>query len=96
MSDKKTVFTLWFDEIGKDDVGVVGGKNANLGEMYQNLTQAESEIFKGERINVPYGFAVIAYAYRYFVESNQLNEKIKEILKDLDTRNIKQLEEKRP
>ena len=56
MSDKKTVFTLWFDEIGKDDVGVVGGKNANLG-MYQNLTQAESEIFKGERINVPYGFA---------------------------------------
>ncbi|MEK7617582.1 MAG: phosphoenolpyruvate synthase [Patescibacteria group bacterium] len=94
MSDKKTVFTLWFDEIGKDDVGVVGGKNANLGEMYQNLTQAESEIFKGERINVPYGFAVTAYAYRYFVESNQLNEKIKEILKDLDTRNIKQLEEK--
>lgn len=72
----------------------MGGKNANLGEMYQNLSKAESPLFKGENINVPYGFAVTAHSYRHFIESNRLNEKIKDALKDLDTHNIKQLEEK--
>lgn len=94
MQKKKDKFILWFNEIGKGDVGLVGGKNANLGEMYQNLTQAESEIFKGEKINVPFGFAVSAFAYRYFIEKNNLDAKIKDTLKDLDTHNIKQLEDK--
>ncbi len=94
MTDKNTQFILWFDEISKEDVGIVGGKNANLGEMYQNLTKAESSLFKGERINVPYGFSVSAYSYRHFISTNNLDQKIKDILKDLDTHNIKQLEEK--
>ncbi len=94
MSQKDKVHILWFDEVGKNDVGLVGGKNANLGEMYQNLTQTESKIFKGEKIKVPYGFAVTAAAYRDFVKENGLDAKIKEILADLDTHNIKQLEEK--
>ena len=86
-------FILWFDEVSKGDVGLVGGKNANLGEMYQNLTKAESPLFKGEKINVPYGFAVTAASYRHFISSNTLDQKIRDILKGLDTHNIKQLEE---
>lgn len=87
---RNTAFILWFNEIGREDVGIVGGKNANLGEMYQNLTSAGAG--KGEKIAVPYGFAVTAESYRYFVEKNGLDAKIKSILKGLDTNNIKQLE----
>ena len=85
---------LWFNEIGKGDVGLVGGKNANLGEMYQNLTNAESKTFPGEKISVPYGFAVTAAAYAHFIKENQLDAKIRSALADLDTHNMKQLEEK--
>lgn len=85
---------MWFDEIKKDDVHLVGGKNANLGEMYQNLTQAESQLFPGEKIAVPYGFAVTAASYAHFVKENGLDQKIRDILADLDTHNIKQLEDK--
>lgn len=91
--DKQLKFVLWFDEINRNDIPLVGGKNANLGEMYQNLTQAESRTFPGEKIQVPFGFAVSAYAYRYFIEKNSLDSKIRDILNGLDTKNIKQLEE---
>lgn len=95
MTDKREgKFILWFNEIGKADVHLVGGKNANLGEMYQNLTQAESKTFPGEKISVPFGFAVTAAAYAHFIKENALDAKIREALADLDTRNIKQLEEK--
>ena len=94
MTSKTQEYILWFDQISKGDVAIVGGKNANLGEMYQNLTQAESKLFKGEKIQVPYGFAVTAESYRYFIKENVLDEKIKDILRDLDTHNIGQLEEK--
>lgn len=89
-SARAKAFILWFDEIGREDVGIVGGKNANLGEMYQNLTAAAKGT--GEKIKVPYGFAVTAESYRYFVEKNGLDAKIKSILKGLDTNDIKALE----
>lgn len=85
---------MWFDEITKNDVGLVGGKNANLGEMYQNLTQTESKIFKGETIKVPFGFSVTATAYRKFISENKLDQEIRDILAGLDTKDIHQLEEK--
>ncbi len=92
-SDKRAkAFVLWFNEIGKHDVGLVGGKNANLGEMYQNLTHAGKGA--GEKIQVPFGFAVTAESYRYFVEKNDLDAKIKGILKGLNTENIKDLEKR--
>lgn len=91
---KSEKFILWFKEITKGDVNLVGGKNANLGEMYQNLTQAQNKIFPKEKIQVPYGFSVTAAAYRYFIKANALDSQIKKILKDLDTKNIRQLEEK--
>ncbi len=91
---REEALILWFDEIGKDDVHLVGGKNANLGEMFRNLTSAESSVFKDEKISVPYGFAVTAAAYKHFVKHNGLDAKIRQILEGLDTHNMKQLEEK--
>ncbi len=92
--EKGAGFIYWFEEIGKEDVHLVGGKNANLGEMYRNLTSAESKIFPGEKISVPYGFAVSASAYSHFIKENVLDQKIRDTLEGLDTSNIKQLEEK--
>ncbi len=93
-TDKKNAFILWFNEVAKGDVSLVGGKNANLGEMYQNLTQANSQLFPNDKIAVPFGFAVTAYAYKYFIKENNLDDKITQTLADLNTGNIKQLEEK--
>lgn len=82
--DKK--FVLWFDQVGNDDVALVGGKNASLGEMYTTLTP--------QGIRVPNGFIVTAFAYRYFIEKEGLLSFIQETLKDLDTHNIKELQKK--
>src|SRR3989338_8994228 len=86
MPDKTKQFILWFNEVINDDVGLVGGKNASLGEMYSLLT------LKG--IRIPNGFAVTAYAYHYLIERANLKDKIKQILKDLNTHNIKNLRER--
>ncbi|MDN5379223.1 phosphoenolpyruvate synthase [Thermodesulfobacterium sp.] len=85
MSAQKPLI-LWFDQISKDDISLVGGKNASLGEMYSKLTE------KG--IKVPYGFAVTAEAYRYFIKENHLDDKIKEILKGLDTHDVLDLQKR--
>lgn len=61
-----------FDEIGKDDIAIVGGKGANLGE----LTQAG--------MDVPPGFCLTAQAYRDFISHAELETDIKAILQDLD------------
>ena len=76
-------FILWFKELRIKDVPRVGGKNASLGEMYQKLTK------KGVRI--PNGFATTADAYWYFLKQAGLKSKIKEVIKDLDVKNIKNL-----
>lgn len=85
-------FILWFDAINKNDIPLVGGKNANLGEMYQNLTQYPSKLFPGETIKVPYGFAVTAEAYRYFITANTLDKKIADILAHINTQDMAALE----
>ncbi|MCW4026003.1 MAG: phosphoenolpyruvate synthase, partial [Candidatus Bathyarchaeota archaeon] len=60
--------TLWFEELAKGDIPLVGGKNANLGEM----TQAG--------IPVPPGFAVTAYAYQKYIEETEIAGKIYELI----------------
>ncbi|MEA2098112.1 MAG: phosphoenolpyruvate synthase [Patescibacteria group bacterium] len=77
---------LWFEEVTNKDVGLVGGKNASLGEMYQKLTK--------KKVNIPNGFALTAYAYRDFMKESGLMSEIKEILSDLDTHNIRNLSER--
>ncbi len=77
---------LWFDEIGIDDVPMVGGKNASLGEMYQNLTS------KG--VAVPHGFAITAYAYRYLLKAAGVEQSIRDVLADLDTHDMRNLSER--
>ena len=80
------VFIKWFEKLKIADVPLVGGKNASLGEMIQNLGK------KG--VNVPSGFAITAYAYQYMIEKAGIDKKIKEILSDLDTHNVKNLAER--
>jgi pyruvate,water dikinase len=80
---KKSSFIKFFKELSIFDVPSVGGKNASLGEMYRKLSS------KG--INVPNGFATTAEAYRYFLESTGLKEEIKNTLKGLDTKNVRDL-----
>ena len=90
LADKNTLefsreqaFVLWFDEIGIDDIPIVGGKNASLGEMIGQLTA------KG--VNVPTGFATTAYAYRYFIKSAGLEEKLRNLFADLDVNDLQNL-----
>lgn len=63
-----TAFVLWFGEVTKADVGIVGGKGANLGEM----TRAG--------FPVPPGFIVTAGAYYHFLQGNKLDVEIQRVL----------------
>ena len=88
MPKREEQYILWFDEINKNDIPLVGGKNANLGEMYQNITNSKSELFPGEQVKIPYGFSVTAFAYKTFLQKNGLDEKITAILNNLNTSDI--------
>jgi pyruvate, water dikinase len=68
-------YIRWFEEINSQNVGVVGGKNASLGEMISTL--------KDKGIVVPDGFATTAKAYWEFLEANALREKMVDLLKAL-------------
>ena len=65
-------FILELSQVGINDIEIVGGKNASLGEMIQNLTSLG--------INIPNGFVVTVAAYREFLEYNNLESTIKHIL----------------
>jgi len=69
-SSKQDALMLWFDEIGKEDVPLVGGKSASLGEMTSKT-----------KVPIPYGFALTAEAYRLFLRKNGLDRKIADALK---------------
>lgn len=80
MEEKSTKNILWFSEVGMEDVPLVGGKNASLGEMYTQLTK------KG--VSVPYGFALTANFYWKFIKANGLDKDLSEIFKTLDAKSI--------
>lgn len=83
---KERRFIRWFEQLGIDDLPVVGGKNASLGEMYRELAS--------QGVKVPNGFAVAADAYRYFLSQSGLDRRIREILRDLDTHDIENLRQR--
>jgi pyruvate,water dikinase len=76
---------LWFDEIGLKDIPLVGGKNASLGELIRQL--------KPKGVNVPNGFAITAYAYRYFIEKAGLAAQLSELFADLDVDDVRNLQQ---
>jgi pyruvate,water dikinase len=69
-----------FSELGIDDVPLVGGKNASLGEMYQALT--------GKGVRVPNGFATTAQAFRDYLKHNDLTDRIGSTLESLDVDDV--------
>lgn len=69
-------YIRWFENLTSKDVSIVGGKNASLGEMIREL--------KSEGVRVPDGFATTAAAYRLFIETNELEDKIRTLIQELE------------
>ncbi len=78
-------YVQWLSELGMDDVEHVGGKNASLGEMIQNLSSLG--------VRVPGGFATTAHAYREYLATDGLDDRINEALDSLDVDNVRALAE---
>ncbi len=78
-------YIKWFSEININDVDLVGGKNASLGEMYQNLSE--------EGIRIPNGFAITAEAYKNILDENDAWAKLHTQLDDLDHDDVNALQE---
>ena len=76
-------YIKFFNQIGIKDIPVVGGKNASLGEMYQNLAN------KG--IQIPNGIATTSDAYFYFLKESGLDSKIREKIKTLNFKDLHNL-----
>ncbi|MBE9504254.1 MAG: phosphoenolpyruvate synthase [Proteobacteria bacterium] len=76
-------YIRWFDEIGIEDVQLVGGKNASLGEMYRELTS------KG--VKIPNGFAVTAESYRRLLKSAGILDSLKKTMAGLDKADLADL-----
>ncbi|WP_309496279.1 phosphoenolpyruvate synthase [Sulfurovum sp.] len=77
-------YIKWFSEININDVDQVGGKNASLGEMYQNL--------QNEDIRIPNGFAITAEAYINLLDENDAWNQLDVLLDDLDHDDVKKLQ----
>ena len=76
---------LPFNSVGIADIPLVGGKNASLGEMIQELSS--------QGVKVPTGFATTAYAYRYFITAAGLEAKLRKIFAELDVEDLDNLRE---
>lgn len=76
-------YIVWLDQLSMDDVPIVGGKNASLGEMISHLARAG--------VKVPGGFATTTYAYREFLEVNDLKAPINQLLDTLDVEDVEAL-----
>jgi pyruvate,water dikinase len=83
MMSEQANYIRWFNELTIDDVPLVGGKNASLGEMYREL--------KPQGIQVPNGFAVTADAYRYVLDQAQGWEALHQALDKLNPANVTDL-----
>ena len=78
------MYVKWFSELGLDDIPSVGGKNASLGEMVQELGAAG--------VRVPNGFAVTADAYRAVLAGSGYEDELREMLTNLDKTDVAELE----
>ncbi len=78
-----SIYIADLHKVGMNDIEQVGGKNASLGEMLQNLTQLG--------IQIPGGFVVTVAAYREFIRYNNLDEEIRQIINDIKLDDIESL-----
>ncbi len=76
-------YIRWFEEITIDDISLVGGKNASLGEMYRELTP--------QGIKIPNGFAITADAYRYMLDQAGAWQGLHDSLDELDADDVDDL-----
>ena len=74
-----------FNEITLADLSVVGGKNSSLGEMFSKLSP--------DGIKVPDGFATTACSFWYFLDYNEINRSLQQLMEDLDKENFTNLKE---
>jgi pyruvate,water dikinase len=81
-----SAYTRFFEEFGIDDVALVGGKNASLGEMFQKLT--------GQGVRIPHGFAITATAYRHMLNKAGAWDRLHAELDDLDPTDVAALARK--
>ncbi|MDD5547282.1 MAG: phosphoenolpyruvate synthase [Candidatus Pacebacteria bacterium] len=84
--NKNKKFIIWFEDLKIQDVPLVGGKNAALGEMYSGLTPLG--------VNIPNGFTITASAYWHFLKETGLDKEIKNIIAGLNTKDIKDLQKR--
>jgi pyruvate,water dikinase len=79
---KNRDLVLWFKELGKEDIPLVGGKCANLGELIGKI-----------KVPVPNGFAISAYAYKAFLEKTKTNKTIESLLSKTDISDMDALQD---
>jgi len=79
-------YVRFFEEFGIEDVPLVGGKNASLGEMFQKLS--------GQGVRVPHGFAITAQAYRYMLDKAGAWDRLHAELDELDPTDVAALARK--
>ncbi len=79
-------YIRWFNQLGINDIPLVGGKNASLGEMYRQLADQD--------VKVPNGFAITAEAYRYLLNQAQAWPKLHQLLDNVDADNVSDLANK--
>lgn len=77
-------FIKWLHGVSRNDIALVGGKGANLGEMISNLAQAG--------VRVPNGFVVTTDGWRHFIKENKLEDQINSFLQSIDFSNAKSLQ----
>ena len=82
----KGSLVLWLSDVTIEDIPLVGGKNASLGEMIRNLSPMG--------INIPDGFVVTSKAYEKFIEFNNLKKKISDILETINYDDVADLHKK--
>lgn len=73
-------YIKFFNELNNKDVSIVGGKNASIGEMFQELIEVG--------IKVPNGFAITSEAYWYLLDSGGIRQKVEDLLKNVDVSEI--------
>ncbi|MBK7122568.1 MAG: phosphoenolpyruvate synthase [Chitinophagaceae bacterium] len=78
-----SVYLADLHKVGMNDIEQVGGKNASLGEMLQNLSQLG--------IQIPGGFVITVAAYREFIRYNNLDEEIRKVINDIKLDDIESL-----